>query len=157
MTNNQREIYVQPGQGESYGVLGDVYTVKVKSEDTGGAYGFLEVILQPQGGAPAHTHSKENESFYILEGELEFQIEEQTIVGTPGSFIHIPIGKLHSFTNKTETPVKVLILLTPGGLEEFFAEFGTKVESPLSRPAKNPADLQRLPGIAAKFGTEMKG
>lgn len=156
MIDNEYELCVQPGQGEPYGVLGDVYTVKVKSEDTSGAYALVEATLQPQGGAPPHTHSYENESFYILEGELELQIEEQTIVGTVGSFIHIPKGKLHSFTNKGEIPVKALIFLTPGGLEKFFAEFGTKLEDPLSVPHKNLDDIARLPGIASKFGTEMK-
>ena len=154
MTTNESEIYVKPDQGESYSVLGDLYTIKVQSAATLGAYGLLEVVFQPQGGAPPHYHEQENESFYILEGEIEFQVAEKTYIASAGSFVHIPKGKIHSFINKCQTPVKALVWVTPGGLEKFFAEVGTKVEDPLFPPL-NPADMERLPRIAANYGLQL--
>nr|WP_246863179.1 cupin domain-containing protein [Dolichospermum sp. UHCC 0315A] len=71
--------------------------MKVQSAATLGAYGLLEVVFQPQGGAPPHYHEQENESFYILEGEIEFQVAEKTYIASAGSFVHIPKGKIHSF------------------------------------------------------------
>jgi quercetin dioxygenase-like cupin family protein len=147
---------VEPGQGESYWVLGDLYTIKAKSEDTLGAYGLVEVIFQPQGGAPPHIHEDANESFYILSGEIEFQIEEETILGTAGSFVHIPKGSKHTFSNKSATQAKALVWVTPGGLEKFFAAVGTKVEDASSAPpAVTPADVERLVSVALDFDVKL--
>ncbi|HLO86622.1 MAG TPA: cupin domain-containing protein [Nostocaceae cyanobacterium] len=155
MTNNQHGICLKPNQGDAYWLLGDSYTIKATSEDTLGAYALLEIILQPQGGAPLHIHEHENESFYILEGEIEFQIENEVMIGTPGSFIHLPKGKLHSFANKTTTPAKTLAWITPGGLEKFIAEAGTKVDNNLpSPPTLTPSDIENLLGVAPNYGVK---
>jgi len=73
MTINQNELLMQPGKGASYWFDRDLYTFKAVSEDTSEAYALFEVVVAPQGGGtPPHRHSRENESFYILERKFPF-------------------------------------------------------------------------------------
>jgi len=72
MTIDPKGLIQQPGQGISYWFDRDLYTFKAVGEDTGEAYALCEVVVAPQGGGtPPHRHSRENESFYVQEGELE--------------------------------------------------------------------------------------
>ena len=102
-------ILSQPGEGDSYSVAGDVATFKATSEQTDGKYALFEVVLVPQLGPPPHIHSREDEAFYIQEGSIEFYLDEQTVVATPGTFLHSPKGQLHSFKNIGSVPAKMLI------------------------------------------------
>lgn len=132
MTVNQNGILMQPGQGASYWVLGDLYTFKAVGEETGKAYALVEILVQPHSGTPPHIHSHEDEAFYIQEGSLEFQLDEQIIVATAGTFLHSPKGQLHRFTNIGSKPAKMLCWDTPAGLEKFFAQVGVPVEDRLA-------------------------
>ena len=79
MLEGNRGAYVPPDGGDSVWLAGIHITVKLTSEDTGGAYAMTEEITPPQGGAPPHTHSQEDETLYVLEGEVEFVLGEDTI------------------------------------------------------------------------------
>jgi quercetin dioxygenase-like cupin family protein len=156
MTINPKAILQQPGQGPSYWVHGDLYTFKAVGEDTGQVYALVESLVQPQSGSPPHIHSLEDEAFYIQEGEFEFQLDDQTIVVTTGSFLHSPKGQLHRFTNIGSKPGKLLIWVTPSGLEKFFAEVGLPVEDPTAAPPSvSPADIERMLASASKYGLEI--
>jgi mannose-6-phosphate isomerase-like protein (cupin superfamily) len=156
MTTNQGEILVKPGEGDSYWVLGDLYTIKARSEDTSGGYGLIEIVFSPQGGAPMHVHHQEDEAFYVLEGEIEFQIEEQIINATPGTFVHVPKGRPHSFANKGVNPAKALAWVAPGGLEKMFMEIGTQTTDTLaSPPTVSPTDAEKLFAVVPKYGLEL--
>jgi len=80
-------------------LAGELYTSKVVSEDTGGAFALAEAITPPEGGPPPHVHHREDEAFYVLEGELEFMTEDGTIRAGAGSFVHVPKGTLHTYKN----------------------------------------------------------
>lgn len=155
MTGNLQAILQQPGQGNSYWVLGDFYTFKAIGEETDKTYALMEIIVQPQGGAPPHIHSHENESFYIQEGELEFQIGEEIVVATPGTFLHSPKGQMHSFTNKTDQPVKLLCWVTPAGAEKFFMEIGVPAVDITHSPNVSPADIEKVIATAPKYGLQI--
>jgi quercetin dioxygenase-like cupin family protein len=156
MTVNQNGILKQPGQGSSYWVLGDLYTFKAVGEETGKAYALVEIILQPQSGTPPHIHSHEDEAFYIQEGELEFQLDEQILVATPGTFLHSPRGQLHRLTNMGTGPAKLLCWVTPAGLEKFWAEIGVPVpDISVAPPAVSPADIEKILATAPKYGLEI--
>ncbi|GET43668.1 quercetin 2,3-dioxygenase [Microseira wollei] len=156
MARNQDSILMQPGEGSSSWVLGDLYRFKALSEDTGQTYGLVEIIMQPNSAVPPHIHTRENESFYIQEGEIEFQLGEQTIVATPGTFVHSAKGQPHSFRNIGAKPAKFLCWLTPGGLEKFFIEVGTTVSAEnLTPPAVTSADIEKLIATAPKYGLEI--
>jgi quercetin dioxygenase-like cupin family protein len=145
-----------PGEGFAAWVLGDLYTFKALGEDTNQTYGFIEIVMQPNSVVPPHIHTRENESFYIQEGEVEFQLEGQTIIATPGTFVHSSQGQPHSFRNPGTKPAKFLCWLTPSGLEKFFIEVGTPVsEQNAVSPGVTDADIEKLLATAPKYGLEI--
>lgn len=155
MTLHHQGLLQQPEQGSSYWVLGDLYTFKAVGEETGQAYALCEILVQPQSGTPSHVHSHEDEAFYVQSGEFEFQLDEQTIVATPGTFLHSPRGQLHRFTNIGSSPGKLLFWVTPAGLEKFFAEVGTPTINPAVSPGVNPEDIAKVMATAPKYGLEI--
>lgn len=157
MTANFQAALVPPGKGSTYLLLGDLYSVLATAEDTGGAYGLLEYHLQPQSITPSHIHDEFVEVHYVLEGEIEYQLDEQTIVATPGTHLHIPKGQSHTFKNIGSKPAKILAWVTPAGGEQFFAEAGQRVNLPLNEEEQsllgvvNPADFEKVVVIASKY------
>lgn len=144
------------GEGRSAWVVGDLYTVKASGEDTGGAFTLIEVLVPPQSGPPPHVHSREDEAFYILEGEFEVHIDDRRVTAGPGSWVTLARGSLHHFKNIGSTPAKMLILATPAGLDQFFLEAGREAtdRSPQSGAATLD-DRKRLVAIAPKYGIEI--
>lgn len=149
-------LVVQPAQGASYSVLGDLYTIKAMGEDTGNAYALTEILVQPQNATPLHIHSREDEAFYIQEGELEFQLGDQTIVATAGTFLHSPKGQVHAFKNLGAKPAKMLCWVIPAGLEKFFAEVGVSVveQTVVASPVSSAA-IKKVLVTAPKYGLEI--
>lgn len=157
MTINPNGLVQQPGRGISYWFDRDFYTFKAVGEDTDEAYALCEIVVAPQGGGtPTHRHSRENESFYIQEGELEFQLDEQILMATAGTFLYSPKGQLHRFTNTGATPAKLLVWVTPAGFEKFIAEVGKATDSQVTAaPSLSPADLEKILATAPKYGIEI--
>ncbi|BAZ14075.1 cupin 2 domain-containing protein [Calothrix sp. NIES-4071] len=146
-------ILLRSGDGDSYSVAGDVTTFKATSEQTDGKYALFEVVVAPQLGPPPHIHSREDEAFYIQSGSIEFYLDKQTVLATPGTFLHSPKGQLHSFKNVGSTPAKMLILATPGGVEKFFAQVGTKVENSSVPPLPITQEvIDRILATAPEYG-----
>ena len=150
-------LLMKPGQGTSLSIVGDVLTFKAVGEDTAGQYTLVEVRVDPQIGPPLHIHHREAEAFYIQEGELEFQLDDQIVIATPGTFLYSPKGHLHSFRNNTTQRAKMLAWYMPAGIERFFAEIGVEVDNPdaPSVPA-TPAAIERVLAAAPKYGIEFK-
>ena len=148
---------LRAGEGRAAWVVGDLYTVKASGADTGGAFALIEVLVPPQSGPPPHLHSREDEAFYILEGEFEVHIDGQRITAGPGSWVTLARGSLHHFRNIGSTPARLLILATPAGLDQFFLEAGREATdtSPESG-AVRPEDSARLLAVAPKYGIEIK-
>ncbi|MBD2678583.1 MULTISPECIES: cupin domain-containing protein [Nostoc] len=162
MTFNIQASLVQPGKGSTYLVLGDFYTLLAEGKDTDGKYGLVEALMQPQSTVPSHIHDGD-EAHYILEGEVEYQLDEQTIIASAGTFLNIPKGQWHGFKNIGSKPVKLLMWVTPAGGEQFFAEVGHPVNLPLSEEERslfgtvNPADIEKAIALAVtKYGLEFK-
>ena len=154
MLEGNRGAYVPPDEGESVWLVGDRITVKLTSEDTGGVYSVAEEISPPQGGAPPHTHSQEEETLYVLEGEVEFLLGEDTIPAGAGSCVYVPRGALHTFKNVGTSPSRVLAVLSPGGFEKFFLEAGEPAPEGSSPPEGEP-DVGRIVEIGQKYGLEI--
>ena len=147
---------LETGEGRSLWVLGGLVTRKVSSEQTGGAYSLFETVTQPGEGVPPHLHHREDELFYVLEGEFEFFDNGRTEIGGPGTFIYVPKGNLHGFTNVGSIPGRMLNSQTPGGYHElFFEEIGEEATDLTTPPVmEGPPDIERVVRIAAKYGTE---
>src|SRR5882762_3916187 len=114
-------------EGRTFAVVGDVYRFLATGDDTNGKYALWEAIVPPGGGPPPHVHSREEEGFYVLEGEITFTIGDQRLVASAGTFANIPVGTPHSFKNESSKPARVLISVAPAGLEKMFFEFGVSL------------------------------
>jgi quercetin dioxygenase-like cupin family protein len=137
-------------------VLGELVTRKVASEQTGGAYSIFEVVSQPQGGPPPHIQHREDECFYVLEGEYEFLVEGRTLRMPAGSLLYVPKGTLHAYRNVGEGTGRMLVNQTPGGLHErFFEDLGKPAEDTSTPGPEEPPNAQRIGAIATKYGIEI--
>jgi quercetin dioxygenase-like cupin family protein len=148
---------IHSGEGRRFAIPGGICTIKATGEDTGGTYAMIEMLIPPQGGAPPHIHSREIESFYILEGSLSFWLSDRKLTGSAGCLVIAPPGLTHTFKNEGDATARVLLLITPAGLEEFFQEVGVpiKEESALSEHF-TPENLERMVTTASKYGVETK-
>ena len=108
--------------GPAYWGPGDHYTFLVTGEESGGAYFAMEALVPPGGGPPPHTHSREDETFYLVEGEIEFRLGDETVVAGPGDFVNVPRGTVHCFTNSGAGTARMILTFTPAGMERFFEE-----------------------------------
>jgi mannose-6-phosphate isomerase-like protein (cupin superfamily) len=147
-----------PGESSrSIWVFGELVMCKTKSERTGGAYSLFEVVTQPGGGPPPHVQHREDESFYVLEGEYEFLVEGRTLRAGAGSLLYVPRGNLHAHRNVGEGVGKMLVSQTPGGLHErFWEEIGEEGrDGSTRRVAEDSPGKERIARIAAEYGIEM--
>ena len=147
----------KPTEGRTIALVGDVYRFLATGEETNGKYAMLEAIVTPGGGPPPHVHSREEEGFYILEGEITIQVGEQRIVATAGMFANLPVGIPHSFKNESDHPAKMLISLAPAGLEKMFFEVGIPVAQGATTAAPpTQAEIEKLLAVAPRYGIEIK-
>ncbi len=147
----------KPKEGRTVAVVGDVYRFLATGEETDGKYAMWEALVPPGGGPPPHIHSREEESFYILEGEITFTVGEEKIVATEGMFANMPVGSLHSFRNNTDKPARMILSVAPAGLEKMFFEFGVPLEEGSTEalpPTKE--EIDKLLEIAPNYGIEIK-
>ena len=117
MSNPSTSVIRKPAQGRTIAVVGDVYRFLATGEDTNGKYAMWEAIVPPGSGPPPHVHSREEEGFYILEGEITLHVGDERIVATAGMFANMPVGTPHSFKNESGKPAKMLISVAPAGLD----------------------------------------
>lgn len=136
---------------------GDVYAVLVSGDETGGKYAVIHATVPSGGGPPPHVHSREEEGFYILKGEVTVTANGKTVKAGPGAFVNLPVGSVHSFKNETAQPAEMLITVAPSGFEKFLEEVGTILTDPNSGAIPmSHADMERLLAIAPKYGMEIK-
>ena len=152
-----RYILQKPGEGRTVAVVGDVYRFLATGADTDGKYALWEAIVPPGGGPPPHIHSREEEGFYILEGEITFQAGAARVVASAGTFANMPVGTLHSFKNETDRPARMLISVAPAGLEQMFFEVGQPVPAGAQSAAPpTQEDIEKLLAAAPRYGVEIK-
>lgn len=145
------------GEGEAVWLLGDLYVFKVDSEQSRGEFALWET-LAPVGhaGPPPHRHLREDETFMVLEGELEVHVGDETHRAQAGSVVHVPRGAVHFFRNTSPEPARFLVMVTPGGFERFFKEVGEEALDRETAPLPaGPPDVERLMAIAARHHCEI--
>ena len=107
-------------------------------------------------GSPPHVHSREEEGFYILEGEITFTINGEKIVAMAGMFANMPVGTPHSFKNESDRPAKMLISVAPAGLEKMFMEVGVPLsEGATTALPPTKEEIEKLLAVAPKYGVEI--
>jgi mannose-6-phosphate isomerase-like protein (cupin superfamily) len=130
----------RPGEGEVIEAFGR-NTIRVPSTETNGSMSILEVTLQPGEGTPMHIHEREDEAFRVLSGRVAFQCGDETFELAEGGLAVLPRGIPHKIACAGSVTATVMVILTPGGFEQFF-----------QRAANNPQiDPQEL---AATFGAK---
>lgn len=157
MTMNHPATIRKPGEGRRIGIVGDVYRFLATGEETGGKYATFEAIVPPGSGPPPHIHSREEESFLVLEGEMTFQLGEDRIVAGEGTFLNMPVGSLHCFKNESDKTARLLISVAPAGLEKMFFEVGQPLtDDAATAPPPSQADIEKLLEAAPRYGVEIK-
>jgi quercetin dioxygenase-like cupin family protein len=150
-------IVAGPGEGEAPWFLGVLATVKASAETTGGAVAVIEHLAPRGTGSPLHVHSREDEWFYVIEGEVTFWVDGETIVAPAGSFVFGPKGTPHTFIVSSEQ-ARFLLVTEPAGFERFMRAAGepaARLEIP--PPATEPPDVAALTAAAAQYGIEITG
>jgi quercetin dioxygenase-like cupin family protein len=141
------------------GVAGDTYTILLTGKDTAGRYCLIDMYVPPAGGPPPHRHDFE-ESFTVLEGEIEATFRGMTQTIRAGQVINIPANAPHQFKNKSGEAARLLCYCSPAGLEEFFLEVGVPVATRTTSPPKpdtaaEEAFRARAVALAPKYRTEL--
>jgi quercetin dioxygenase-like cupin family protein len=122
MTDTPRFTVIPPAQHHVFWVGGQRQAVILGAPETNGRYALSHSTIAVGGGALEHSHSREAEAFYVIEGTLRFSLEGETVTLEKGSLLHCEPGLKYSF--EALTPTEVLILYAPAGLERFIAESG---------------------------------
>lgn len=152
-----RTVLVPPEGGKASWLLGHLFEIRATKEHTRGTYSLTEMTVAPAPllGAPPHIHKAADEAFYILEGAINVQVGDETVLAEPGAFIFITRGTVHAFSNPGSTPARFLFILSPPGFEGFFEEAGEPAsERVLPEPPEGPPDIERIAAIGEKYNME---
>ena len=159
MSNSTASVLtLGPAQGESVSVVGDTYRILVSGAQTGGAFAVVDMLVPPKGGPGPHSHAAMQESFYVVEGEVEVKTKGLTYTARKGSFVSIPSGGVvHKFKNLSHSTAHLLCTVVPAGLEAMFLEIGQPVPAGTFLPPApmSPSELTRLTAIAEKYGQKL--
>jgi quercetin dioxygenase-like cupin family protein len=155
--HRQNLALVTADDGSRADLQGTLVTFKVRSEDTGGAYAVVEIMVPPNSGPPKmHTHPA-LETFQLLDGEFEFRTiqdgEPMTISAIAPAIVHVPSGTPHTFKNVGSRPARCQIILSPGSMEGYFTELSKPVTGNIDMNArKGPPDVQHFIAVGRKYG-----
>jgi quercetin dioxygenase-like cupin family protein len=144
MSERAGPFAVRPGEGSTIqGPAGGLLTYMVRGEQTAGTLTVFENVIAPGDGPPLHVHGGEDESWYVIEGQLRFRLDEEMRSAPAGSFVFVPRGVRHCFHNAGGQPARVLVMFTPSGMERFFDRFAALPEG------------SDLPGAFASIGRDV--
>jgi quercetin dioxygenase-like cupin family protein len=150
--NTQARMVLSPDEGETVWLRKLGIRFMIGGEETQGNFALVEHPIGPRAlAAPMHTHEREDEYTYVLEGEIGVQIGEEVLVARPGDLVFKPRGVPHAFWNAADEPARALEIISPAGFEHYFAEL-----APLFPPAnQNPLDEEAVGAMRDKYGLEM--
>ncbi len=113
---------LKPGKGRVFNVLGDSVACKLTEADAGVFFSVFEISVPAGGGQPVHRHLRDEEAYYVLQGQFDFQTEDWIESAQPGTFIHFPRGVSHGYTNTGSADGKLLAIFAPMGVEHYLEE-----------------------------------
>lgn len=133
-------------------VAGDRVEILIATEESGGTVALVDVTVPPGGGPPLHVHTREDETFHVLEGEVTFHRGGETVVARAGDTVFGPRGVPHRYHNASGAPARMLVAITPGGFDRYFRAVGTPVVPGEPAPPVTPELIARLLAAAEGFG-----
>jgi mannose-6-phosphate isomerase-like protein (cupin superfamily) len=157
-----KKIFIGPGEGAYLPTL-DV-THKVTAKDFGSAFTIIEAGLPPGEMIPPHTHTREDECNFVLEGELTVDVGGEIVLAGIDSFVIKPREVYHALCNASTEPVRFLEIHTPGEFENYYDEYEQIVESAMSEEERRKARVELgerygvtwhdelIPEVRARFG-----
>lgn len=149
-----KTIARKPGEGDALWVLNGLYEIKASSDETDGTLTAIQMTIPPGMGPPPHVHEG-GESVFVIEGQVRYHIGGEAFEGGPGTFFYAPPGVEENFEPVGDTPVKLLVIYTPGGMDKFFAEAGEGAQR-REVPSPSEPDLERIVKVAEKHGMKMR-
>ena len=136
-----KPVQLGPGEGSEKLVLGNPFVVKADSGDTAGAY--LAMEFQSEAPLPTHIHANEEEAIYIVSGEFEVLLGDETVKASAGSFFVVPRGLAHNLSGAGSGDGKALLIFSPAAVSGMFEELDGKT------------DTNEILAIAAKYGMQV--
>lgn len=149
-------IVREPDAGEVTWFFNALMTTKATMVETAGAYSLTEHLVTAASNPPMHIQTDEDEAFYILEGEVEFDVDGQAVVATPGTFAFVARGSAHCFRVRTDT-ARMLVICSgksADNLEDFFHAMGQPATA-RALPTPAPPDEPGLVRECARTGIEL--
>lgn len=151
-------IQTDSTQGKVISVAGSTYRIAISGTQTNGEFAIIDMLIPPGGGPGPHAHASFLESFYVVDGEVEFKSEAGKTIARKSDVVTIPKGGLvHGFKNISNNIAHLLCTVVPAGLDAFFEEIGTPVQAGefLPYPNLDEEAIKKLAGIARKYGQEV--
>jgi mannose-6-phosphate isomerase-like protein (cupin superfamily) len=139
-------VIIGPGSGRVISLRGTEIRVLSTTADCAGASSF-EFRALPGFDTGSHIHSRIEELFYVLDGQMELRAGDRIIHGGPGTFVCVPAGVPHAFANRGESPARLLLVCSPAGHERYFEELAAI----LAR--EGPPDPEAIGALRARFDT----
>jgi quercetin dioxygenase-like cupin family protein len=141
------------------GLVGDTYTVTVSGNDTNERFCVIDMHIPPGGGPGPHRHDFE-ETFILLEGEIEVTFRAKKSTVRAGDTVNIPSNAPHQFHNASTRPARMICICSPAGMDRFFLEVGVPVATRTTPPPKlNQKQLdeflEKAKALAPKYSTEL--
>ena len=148
-----RAVARRPGAGSSRAYLGHLFSFLAESEQTNGTLAVIEVTVRKGLEPPPHTHTLEDETYYILDGRWSFEAGGESFAAEPGSLVFLPRGVQHSFAIHDDA-ARALMLLTPGGLENAFREMSEPTTQTRGLPPQpdGPPPIARMAEVFGARG-----
>ncbi|EZP49980.1 cupin domain-containing protein [Sphingomonas sp. RIT328] len=147
-------VVAYAGERRRFAVGGDLYGLIATRRHTGGRFTIYETVTPPGHGAMPHRHSKESESFLMLDGVLTVRSGDRALELRAGDFVTFPEGCTYGFRNETDAPVRFITFLIPGGLEDFLVEVGHPVDHAATGHAPSPESIEAMVDLGREYGVE---
>jgi mannose-6-phosphate isomerase-like protein (cupin superfamily) len=145
----QHHHILAPGEGDNVGAIGLGIYVKLTGADTKGAYSLFEYVVPPGlGGPPTHIHSREDELFICVAGTTRVELDGEEHILTPGSALLMPRGVPHMFHNPYDEETRIIAVVSPPGLENYYRE--------LSALPPGPRDMTLVAAVMTRYGLSLK-
>jgi quercetin dioxygenase-like cupin family protein len=142
-----------PGAGDPRWWFGQLALIKAGAPETDGRYTLVEIVVPANYATPLHAHGREDEAFWILDGEAVFEVRGETFDGAVGSYLLAPRGVPHRFTAGARG-ARILFLFTPAGFERYIQATSVTARQPTIPPA-DVTPPENVAQIARAFGTEI--
>jgi quercetin dioxygenase-like cupin family protein len=149
----------QPDNLPHIGLVGDTYTITVTGEQTAGRFCVIDMHIPPGGGPPPHRHDFE-ETFVLLEGQMQATFRGKKFTVRAGETLNVPANAPHQFHNASGEAVRMLCICSPAGQERFFLEVGVPVATRTAPPPKlseqeQAAFIEKVKALTPKYRTEL--